>query len=294
VDLAPNARRQRILELIAKHAQALENKQTEMDESRRKTLEKQCQALQKIVDDDDLLAVNTMTLWKWIDKSGHLNDYSEQDIRDLLVYQPEVDKQNMLWEETPPVTKPKPAHDSLYDRLSSLLVDVGDDDDDDSSDDDDENSLDSMLEPTNGTKETDEALLDLSKLTMEQRTYLHLRAAGLVEESLRPPDQDAGREEDTVSNGEGDLRREDISEFDNVVWSMKSDLLRMDRLNNARTAFVEASAKADLELTKQAKRQDERHSQMITKYNQILKKQKENKKSARQKLPKKDEDWVPW
>lgn len=297
VDLPPNGRRQRITEILTKHAQILEAKQGEMDESRRKTLEKQYQALQKVVDDDDLVAVNTMTLWKWIDKAGYLSDYAEQDIRDLLVYQPVVDEESLLWEESPATTKAKPIQDSLYDRLSSLLVDVevddnDDDDSDNDSDDDEENSLGSMFESTNELKGADEALLDISKLSIEQKAYLHLRAAGLVDEGLRPPENKDGREE--VEKRADGNRGEEIAEFDSLVWRMKADLLRMDRMNNARTGFIESSAKADLELTKHAKRQDERYSQMLTKFNQILKKQKENKRSARQKLPKKDEDWVPW
>ena len=64
---------------------------------------------------------------------------------------------------------------------------------------------------------------------------------------------------------------------------MNVDLLRV--------IFLESSALAHLESIKLMKRQDERNRQiMISKYNTILKKQKDNKQSARQKFPRKDED----
>lgn len=291
VDLQPHARRQRILDLIAKHALLLETKHAEMDESRRKALEKQHQVLQKVVNDDDLLAVNTTTLWKWVDKACYLNDFTEHDIRDLLVYQPEVDDEHLLWEDTHTKKKLKPVQESLYERLQSLLVEVDDDDDEDAEEEEDNDvDVDILWAATNGAKDAGETLLDLGELTIEERAFLHLRAAGLVDESRPPPE--AGVEHE--NGDDNDETEEDTSEYEELLRRMKVDLLRVDRLNNSRTVFLESSARAHLESTKLMKRQDERNGQMITKYNTILKKQKENKRSARQKFPRKDEDWVPW
>ena len=290
VDLQPNARRQRILDLIAKQATLIETKQADMDEARRKILEKQNQALQKVVDDDELLAVNTSVLWKWADKSHYLADFAEQDIRDLLVFQREMAAEHLPWEDTYTNKKLQPVQESLYERLQSLLVDV-DNDDDDVSDDLEEASEDEQFwAPTNEATYDEKDLLDVRELTIEERAFVQLRAAGLVDESRPPPDPD-----DEHDNGDDNAEfEEDASAFEELLQRMKEDLLRVDCLNNSRIAFLEFSAKAHLELSKLMKLQDDRNGQLIAKYNQLLKKQKESKRSARQKLPRKDEDWVPW
>lgn len=320
-DMQPNARRQRILDLIAKQATLLETKQADMDDARRKVLEKQNQVLQKIVDDDDLLALNTSTLWKWADKSCYLSDFTEQDIRDLLVFQPEIDPDHVLWEETytnatatananttTSTKRQQPGpHESLYERLQSLLVDVEhDDDDDDDNDDDNDEEIsedeDLLWEATNNTESDDDKdLLDLRELSLEERAFVQLRAAGLVDESRPPPDSDedyesAGddRELNEGNDNEGDDEEDSSVFFEELLQRMKEDLGRIDCLNNSRIAFLEFSAKAHLDLSKRMKLQEDRNGQLITKYNQLLKKQKESKRSARQKLPRKDEDWVPW
>lgn len=336
VDLPPNGRRQRILELIVRQATLLETKQSDIDETRRKILEKQNQALQKIVDDDDLVALNTTTLWKWADKSCYLSDFTEQDIRDLLVFQPEIHLEHLRWEGAYTNTNMKPqqqqqkpppvVQESLYERLQSLLVDVENDDDDDIDDDaeeEEEVSEDDELwevrkdTPPNDTAD-DKDLLDLRELSLEERAYLQLRAAGLLDESRPPPDSDDDDDEekdddyddDDHDNKEhengGKVKLEDLkgdddkdddddsSVFDELLQRMKLDLRRIDGMNNSRMAFLEFSATAHLELSKRTKLQEDRNGQLISKYNQLLKKQKENKRSARQKLPRKDEDWVPW
>ena len=296
-ELPPNSRRERILDLLTKHALRLETQQADVDEARRKALEKQNNGLQKVVDDDDLVAVNTMTLWKWIDKSCYLSEFSEQDIRDLLTYQPQIDDDSVFWAEAFTKKTKKPAKESLCEKLQSLLVEVGtDSEDDDCEDENDDDGLDSLWESPNGTAtETDGTLLDLSELTNEERAFILLRAAGLMDES-RPPPESGGEEANSYNDNETDdnAGEEASSAFEDLILRMKVDLSQMDRRNNSRTAFLESSARAQLELSRLAKRQDERNSQMVAKYNQLAKKQKETKRSSRQKLPRKDADWVPW
>lgn len=298
-ELSPNARRELILDLIGKHALRLETKQADVDEIRRKALEKQNNGLQKVVDDDDLVAVNTMTLWKWVDKSCYLSDFSEQDIRDLLTYQPQIDDERVFWEETFPKKTVHAVKESLCERLQSLLVDVNTDSEDDEcedeADDDDSDSLWDSLKGT--TTEMDGTLLDVSELTMEERAYVLLRAAGLMDES-RPPPENGSNDDNNDDANDDDANDNNLEEgpsaFEDLILRMKKDLSHVDRRNNSRTAFLESSARAYLEVSRISKRQDERNSQMVARYNQLAKKQKETKRSARQKLPRKDEEWVPW
>jgi hypothetical protein len=289
-DLSPLGRRNRITELITKHAQMLETKQMELDESRRKIFDKQSQSIQKVVEDDEAMSLNTIALWKWVEKSGYMGEITEQDIKELLVYQPEFSEEHILWEETTATkSSVKPLRDSLYDRMQALLVDVDDNEDEDVEDDDDDdwNGL-KAWHLKNGSS-TDGAVMDISRLTVEQKAYLHLRAAGLLDEAFPLPNQ-----YDDVKAEDEDEIEEDTTDFEDLIRLMKMDLLKMDRLNNSRIAFLESSARAHLDVTKQMKRQDERQAQMVNRCNQILKKQKENKRTARQKAQKKDEDWVPW
>jgi hypothetical protein len=295
-ELSTNARRELILDLIGRHALRLETQQTDVDEVRRKAFEKQNNGLQKVVDDDDLLAVNTMTLWKWVDKSCYLSEFSEQDIRSLLTYQPDIDDERVFWEETFPKKTVHPVNESLCERLQSLLVEVNtDSEDDDCEDENDGDEVDSLWDSPNGTTDTDGTLLDLRELTTEERAYILLRAAGLVDESRPPPENgDKIDNDDDVDDDNDNYLDDGPSVFEDLILRMKKDLSRVDCRNNSRTAFLESSARAYLEVTRLAKRQDERNSQMMARYNQLAKKQKETKRSARQKLPRKDEEWVPW
>jgi hypothetical protein len=117
----------------------------------------------------------------------------------------------------------------------------------------------------------------------------------LVDESRPPPENgDKIDNDDDVDDDNDNYLDDGPSVFEDLILRMKKDLSRVDCRNNSRTAFLESSARAYLEVTRLAKRQDERNSQMMARYNQLAKKQKETKRSARQKLPRKDEEWVPW
>mmetsp|Transcript_16241 Transcript_16241/g.23891 ORF Transcript_16241/g.23891 Transcript_16241/m.23891 type:complete len:746 (+) Transcript_16241:147-2384(+) len=291
IELPPKSRRKRIVELMSKHAHGLEAKQTEREESRRKRMEKNHQMQQKVVDDDDLVQLNTTTLWKWMEKSRYLANVSKDDTRDLLVLQAEPSEEYTTIEASRNQRKSKRDFpDSFLNRLQALLVDVdeeGDDSDDDNSektDSEDEFALMSTWDSANGTS-TNGALLDLSALTIEERALLHLRSSGLVDDSFpvhtlvgEVDEDDNDADENTVSGS---------YEFEDLIGRMKADLLDIDRLNNSRIKFVKHSANSHFTILQQMKHEEEINSQLIAKCNNLMKKQKENKRSARQKVQKK-------
>jgi len=300
-DLSPDARRGRITNLITNHALSLEACQNENNESRRKTLEKQHQMLQKVVDNDDLIQLNTMTLWKWIDKARYYSDFTKKDIQDSMMFQPEANDHGwQLRKQDNKIKDLRYSRESLSDRLHALLVDInsdGEDGEDIDDEWDDENDIESSWGETNNeAKGTDSAILDISSLTIEERTYLYLRSSGLIDESFPLPNSPSNKsQEETDEDGdENVVAVTDLVEFENLIQKMKSDVSSMDQLNNSRMRFMKYSANIHLTTMEKTKQEEEHNSQLISKYNHLMKRQKETKRSVRHKVQKKDEDWVPW
>ena len=195
--MKPIQRRRQVAEAVAQRSQTLELQIKEAREKHRRTIERQCAEQQKIVDDDEIVSVNTMTMWKWLEKSPHFADYTEADLRQVLEYlwEPEIVNADILTRpaETVLLRPKEPSRtssdaspgDSVFIRLQSLLVDEGSDDEDDEDGDEDdvwmaEDSNDTIQENSKGS-----TMLDLSKFSLEERTLIHLRAAGLIDD-IRP------------------------------------------------------------------------------------------------------------
>ena len=156
------------------------------------------------------------------------------------------------------------------------------------------------------------SIVDLSQLSLDEKAYLHLQSIGLVDTpmlpSLKPkyvevdeildvevkrkiskPVDNGHRASDDKRNGENG------SNISDVIRAMQDDVSDLHRLNNSRTALVRSMAISHLKHIEQTKKKEEEHVSLITRHNALMKKQKESKRSARQKSHKKsDEDWVPW
>lgn len=304
-DMTPSQRRVQIQEALTQRAHQLEVKYLETGENRRKSLDRRQAALQKVIDDDDFVNINTMALWKWTDKSSYFAEITADDVDDVVQHakQPDRDEKDILWEEksfkksNKHVTKYTSAGSatdtdgdhlfsagSLFDRLSSLLVDEGSGDEGG-----DESDFDEWDEGEN--QEGSGAVVDLSNFSLDERTFIHLRAAGLVDESCPPPQAATIIEDDSQEVAS----EEEANEFDSLIATIKADLLKLQRVNNARTSFFETIARAQIGVCNDVKQGEEYNTNLIAKYNQLLKRQKENKKSARQRAPKRaDEEWMPW
>ena len=305
--MTPSQRRLRIQDELTRQAHQLEGKYIETGENRRKGLEKKQIGLQKVIDEDDLVIINTMALWKWTDKSSYFSDITSDDIQDILLHakQPERDKKDFFGEDkiirtiskkstTSLVVNPSkdsegdgdmviPAK-SLFDRLSLLLVDEGSETDEEASEDSSIDGWDEE-EPESET----EAVIDLSNFSLDERTFIHLRGVGLIDESCPPP---TNLPVDVV---EENPQEEDINDFDALIAAIKADLMKLQKENNERAVFFETTARAQMEADIKTKEREESNTMLIAKYNQLLKRQKESKKTARQRAPKRaDEEWMPW
>mmetsp|Transcript_5273 Transcript_5273/g.14969 ORF Transcript_5273/g.14969 Transcript_5273/m.14969 type:complete len:1008 (-) Transcript_5273:204-3227(-) len=238
-------RRRLVARAISTQAFELEARQKEVTSKRNAFRKEYSDKIAQIIKDDPIQVCHTTTLWQIMKHSPYILDINEEDIREGLAeaWQPELGSREMHWGEIPAVRifrshpSRKRKRDNkeevgqkkesgaqmpptrLFDRLQSLLVDVGSDDDDDSGADPDPdmngikavsngavgnvnprghkdsfvNSAsffvsDPSLEPPLSTlaKSSGETLLDLSKLSLDQRAYIQLRALGLADAPLLP------------------------------------------------------------------------------------------------------------
>jgi len=114
----------------------------------------------------------------------------------------------------------------------------------------------------------------------------------VVEVQEKGRDQDQEQQQQQQQGGRGEEE-----EFDRILWALKMDLLKVNQSNNNRIHFLRCAIREQQRIDAQRKRKTDEKSHLLSKYNQLLKKQKENKRSsARQKTAKKDEEdcWVPW
>ena len=223
-------RRRLVARAISTQAFELEDRQKEVMSKRGAFRKESSDKIAQIIKDDPVQICHTTTLWQIMKHSPYIFDITEEDVREGLaeVWQPELGSREMHWGEIPAVRifrshpsrkrkreevgQKKESEDKLpptklFDRLQSLLVDVGSDDDEDNGANPDpdinvnpngrEDSFvntasffvsDPNREPPLSTfaKRSGDTLLDLSKLTLDQRAYLQLRALGLADAPLLP------------------------------------------------------------------------------------------------------------
>mmetsp|Transcript_3705 Transcript_3705/g.8542 ORF Transcript_3705/g.8542 Transcript_3705/m.8542 type:complete len:824 (-) Transcript_3705:105-2576(-) len=188
---------------------------------------------------------------------------------------------------------------SLFDRLQSLLVEEDDDEndiaedeadsdsDDDSSSKGDDESLGFLDEAdedediTDPTQAPNLPVVDLSSLSLEERTFIHLSKMGLIGSSLYP------KAHLVLSSAE---EHSDEHDFCNVIGSMTEDLSEITAKNNARVQFLE-SAVISMDLPN-AKQLEDRQNSLINKCQNLIKRNKEKAKKSNSK--KKDDLNLPW
>ena len=325
-DMKPFQRRHRVADVVAQRAHNLDMQIRESREKHRRSIERQRAEQQKVVDDDEIVSLNTMTMWKWLEKSPHFSTYCEADLRDALehVWEPELDDTDLLTkpaEITSSQLLKRDSHttkrsdirpgDSVFLRLQALLVDEGSDESEDEEDAwmVDENNKLTEGEPRKELFFKESNVLDLSGLSLEERTLLHLRDVGLIDDIrafaeqtplVEKGDESTGKDTADGGNGKSTMlnrtiyEETDKNDIDSVILAMQAELQDQRRVNNSRLGFLETTAKSHLEAMRESKKREDENALMVARYNQLLKKQKEAKKNARQKPSKDDSDWVPW
>eukprot|EP00978_Attheya_sp_CCMP212_P003796 scaffold8053_cov60-Attheya_sp.AAC.5 len=329
-DMTPTQRREYTIEVIHRRTTALQTEFISKQQSLAEEEKARRRELNRIVENDELVMVNTLTLWQYIEQTKYFANYTQADIYNTLLeaWQPESiiperlpssapcinisndhsddntnnsdDDDDDSDKEEPQQKRRKVLTTSIFDRLESLLVEEdasSDDESDDSDEDDDDMFLSTVTSSHHGSK----IMMDLSGLSLDQRTFVELRANGLVDSHVLPREphviEDFSSSHSSQAD-EGDSKEDEEKEdsIDEVIWNMQVDLSRQHRANNLKTARLQSAATAHLSKIQKDLQIEEENSARIARYTQLLKRQKEAKKvaSAKQKNVKKDQDWIPW
>jgi len=327
-DLPPNERRQRILERVAQLTVGLEGqlnsrraKRTPYPLPGSMDVKKMPLSASYIPPEDPPL--HTARMWEWVETAGFFQaslSSESQSLRDarLGLQSPEIDARRVLLPTSARIrgrtTKdddesPRISSLGLFDRLQSLLVAEGDgendivdmdrdameDDSDLDSDTDDDESL-GFLDESDDDDDDDgldrrhlkKSTMDLSELSLEERTFLHLCRVGLIKKPLFRHVELVLEEEDDDEEDEDDVV--------DVIGKMNADLSTLTTRNNSRINYLETVMDPmNLAYRKQV---EEEHANFISRCQSLLKRSKEKtKKSNKQKsavAANKDDLDLPW
>mmetsp|Transcript_24162 Transcript_24162/g.34563 ORF Transcript_24162/g.34563 Transcript_24162/m.34563 type:complete len:166 (-) Transcript_24162:62-559(-) len=149
--------------------------------------------------------------------------------------------------------------------------------DEDSSDDDEDDDDDDIVSlpqfssdqfingPGGDNHKGDMKLIDVSALTLDQRTYIQLRAAGLIDAKIPPSSVLKG-----VSNA--------ASSLDLILEKMKMRLSNLQsESNNSKTTALQRKALFHVKQAPVRKQREREEDGILTKYKQLQKSQKEQK-----------------
>lgn len=167
----------------------------------------------------------------------------------------------------------------LFDRLQSLLVEVDGSDDEDDDDDDGIASLpqfssDQFINgPAGDNHKGDMKLIDVSALTLDQRTYIQLRAAGLIDSKIPPSSVLKG-----ASNAAASTSEKEGESIDLILKKMKIRLSHLQSdSNNSKVTALQRMALCHVEQAPERKQREREEDSILTKYKQLQKSQKEQK-----------------
>jgi hypothetical protein len=120
------------------------------------------------------------------------------------------------------------------------------------------------------------SVVDLSRLSVEERTFVHLLSAGLIQQPIFPTVKLAKAAKKKMDEG-----ADDSDDLVRVVGEMALDLSKMTSRNNSRIAFLQASTTgSDLIYNKKV---EEEQASAIARCQNLLKRNKERAKKAKQK-----------
>lgn len=317
----------------------MENARLNHQLEKTQAIRKEMKALQQVYKEDLEAApemCNTAGLWKHLEETKYFDKLDEmEDVYDGLegCWQPELDQTQLLddgglWGSLLPPVKVASRRAGekgvdteeqseveqsslLFDRLQSLLVYVDGSDEGDNDDDDDDELLSSLPDftpeqftygPASTTTSDKDAMLDVSALTLDQRTFIQLRAAGLIDTSTSSTNLPVVVEDDSAkpstiqpSNSGND------ESIDNVIQLMKADLSTLHVKTNAQVATLQRTALRHISRASNRKRKERDDEATMSKYKLLQKIQKEQNEKRRVSGRVKTgsnkfdvEQWLPW
>jgi hypothetical protein len=275
---------------------------------------------------------NTIGLWHWLEEANYFREVKKEDVHDTLhvVISPsfEVDDDvyddGKLWGDLlPPVNvhsigqdcgrtaeeKPSAMEQSpLFDCLQSLLVEVDGSGDEDSSCNDDD--LFSNIPPftmeqlingpdSTGSSSDETLMLDVSELSLEQRTYIQLRAAGLIDTSMSSSTAPRLVEEDVTSRKRS--APTSTSDVEEVIERMKQDLTKLQTETSTAASALQRVALSFASQSSKRKRREREQESILSKYRHLQMEQREQRDKRRVSVrvktgPNKFDgtNWLPW
>jgi hypothetical protein len=293
--LLPTERRTLLANEISSTIQRLESARANKQIAKAQAIQREIKALEDIYK-KDLETVpevaNTVGFWHWLEEAAYFRDIKKEDVFDALDVLPSalpptaVVEDGKFWGSLPPVkVNVQTVNDDqgtnaveqspLFDSLQSLLVEV-----EGSDDEYDEEELladlpsfttEQLLHGPNhdGSSEDEDCLLDVSKLTLDQRTYLQLRAVGLVDTSALPSGPPRLIEAETPPQKRPFCG---ANNMDEVIQKMKSDLSELETTNYSVAAGLKHSALLHVAQSSKRRKQTQ-HESIINKYNEFKKEQ---------------------
>jgi len=301
-EMRPVRRRKHVTDLISRTARDLESKYLQRLEDQKQLLDRQQNDLRKLVDEDKVIMPHTTGMWRWLEKSGHFGPIDDSNLQWRLEdnYSPDSQLAKSIRPsgvlKDPEEGRPKVDESNkttVIQRLQSLLLVA----DDDENDDESETSNDDHLYDNDGEWWGDK-VLDLSSLSGDERSFVHLCSIGLVESSQLSK-QKAKRELITLArpstkflSDKKDGAKLPEDELGEIVQAMVSDLNQLNTLNMKRAGFIEEMARAE----QQSEADSKREAILIAKCQQLMRKTKEMKaKHGKVKSSaKNDELALPW
>lgn len=324
-ELRPAKRRQLITDHVAHTAKELEAACISRTAAFCQAIDRRHNELKKMVEEDEVLVIHTAAMWQYIEKAGYFSDISEEALNDTLrsIWAPEVKHEvvrDIAHFELSPAVQHLAGHEfkrtsrqSVFGGLQSLLVDEASDSEDEDDDDDynikeDERLLhDNLDEPVHSNDPIPPScsLVDLSELSLDERTYMHVRRAGMLEYHVPLPSLDLSNGLASNSSrgrkyGLGDgipegQKPADDETLEDVIGQMSAHLLRLNKLNNSRASFLESTARTQIPSSTNRKGRTRDETTLLTKCQQLLKRSKDSKvKSSKPKTATKDEYALPW
>lgn len=227
-------------------------------------LEKRNKDIQDILQKNGDECMDSLTYFNLVKLVSGWDNYTKEEVEFQLntLYQPELPQREVFWRQLPTpiintqdeLNKRDPASgqdqkstSSLFSRLQSLLVEE-DVPGEENADIDDINTLpddivDDIEELKNEDDHSDSTLLDVSSLSLDQRAYIQLRAAHLIDQPLLHSSQPQVKE----NAGNMQQPRLDIDASINVAIRRKQkQLSEMNAVNNRKLDMLKELALAEI------------------------------------------------
>ena len=295
-------RRQKLFNFMSSKFTSLKSDQNSKEKSRKLAFQKKRDKLNELSNSAE--EVSTVNMWTFVDQANYFSEVRDEDAMEELqkVWQPErIEEGSAYWGESPPVSLitekrhcVKDDSISLFDRLQSLLIVKDEDDSNDEKEENDdfgpasdsssslfplrgidvhESERNSVLhDPTEGTKipnrYTNSDDVDVSNLSLDQRTFIHLRALHLVDRPYLPHTRPVAIEDDCDDDDElnscsshdedSDLSYDHSDDhLFSHIHSLRTRLSEINHVNNICTANLQATVKQNLSKVLLEKKQGE-------------------------------------